>query len=32
MIEIIGIIFAGIGCVCKLIDTVINIITRNKKN
>lgn len=32
MVDIIGIIITGITCVCKTIDTVINITNRNKKN
>ena len=30
--EIIGIIITGITCICKIVDTVINITNHNKKN
>lgn len=31
VIDIIGLVFAGITCTCKVIDTVVNA-TRHKKN
>lgn len=30
--EIIGIIITGITCICKIVDTVIKLADRNKKN
>ena len=30
--EIIGIIITGIACICKIVDTVINVTNHNKKN
>ncbi len=32
MINIIDVILTGIACVCRVIDTIVNLTNRNKKN
>lgn len=32
ILDIIGVIFTGIVCVCKVIDTCVTLTNRNKKN